>query len=62
MRRGPGSFDAEPRDPLELTILGGDREEYIDRSFWHDTVSGGVTFDESRVDGAWDENGSEVWK
>ena len=62
VRRGPGACDAEPRDPLELTILGGDRDEYIDKSFWHDAAAAGVTFDESRVDGVWDEKGNEMWK
>lgn len=62
MRRGAREFGAEPCDPLEITLLGGDRDEYIDKSFWHDAEAGGVTFDESRVDGVWDENASEMWK
>ena len=62
MRRGPREFGAEPRDPLEITLLSGDRDEYIDKSFWHDAEAGGVTFDESRVDGVWDEDASEMWK
>ena len=62
LRRGPREFGMEPRDPLEITLLGGDRDEYIDKSFWHDAEAGGVTFDESRVDGIWDENGAEMWK
>ena len=55
-------FGTEPRDPLEISLLSGDRDEYIDKSFWHDAEAGGVTFDESRVDGVWDENASEMWK
>ena len=62
MRRGPGEYGAEPRDPLEIAVLGGDRDEYIDKSFWHDAEAHGVTFDESRVDGIWDEDGAEMWK
>ena len=50
-RRGPGEYSMDPRDLLELTILGGDRDEYIDKSFWHDAEARGITFDESRVDG-----------
>ena len=61
-RRGAGEYGAEPRDPLEVTLLGSDRDEFIDKSFWHDAVSGGGTFDDSRVDGVWDENGGEMWK
>lgn len=60
--RGPREYGMEPRDPLEITILGGDRDEYIDKSFWHDAEAASVTFDESRVDGIWDEDGSESWK
>lgn len=62
VRRGPREFGIEPRDPLEITLLGGDRDEYIDKSFWHDAEAAGVTFDESRVDGIWDESGAEMWK
>jgi hypothetical protein len=62
LRRGPREFGMEPRDPLEITLLGGDRDEYIDKSFWHDAEAGGVTFDESRVDGIWDEDAEEMWK
>src|SRR5260221_4562554 len=54
-RHGPRDWGAEPRDPLETSILGGDRDEYIDKSFWHDAEARGVTFDESRVDGVWDD-------
>ncbi len=62
-RRGLSEFGAEPRDPLETSLLGGDRDEYIDKSFWHDAEAEGVTFDESRVDGRWDEeDSSEPWK
>ena len=60
--RGSSVFSAEPRDPLETSILGGDRDEYIDKSFWRDAEAHGTTFDESRVDGVWDEDGSESWK
>jgi hypothetical protein len=62
VKRGPDEFSAEPRDPLETSILGGDRDEYIDKSFWHDAEARGVTFEESRVDGIWDEDGEEMWK
>jgi hypothetical protein len=63
-RRGPGtaSQGVEVRDPLEVMLLAGDRDEYVDRSFWHDTEADGVTFQESRVDGRWDEDGGEWWK
>ncbi len=61
-KRGLGEWSVEPRDPLETSILSGDRDEYVDRSFWHDAVAAGVTFDESRVDGIWEEEGNEVWK
>ncbi len=60
--RGRGEFNAEPRDPLEISLLSGDRDEYIDKSFWHDAEARGVTFDESRVDGIWEEDGNEMWK
>jgi len=56
------SNGTEPRDPLEVMLLTGDRDEYVDRSFWHDAEAEGVTFQESRVDGRWDEDGSEWWK
>lgn len=59
---GPAEWSVEPRDPLETSILGGDRDEYIDKSFWHEAEAAGVTFDESRVDGVWDEMGDEMWK
>src|SRR5689334_7300558 len=62
IRRGFGEWSAEPRDPLKTSILGGDRDEYIDKSFWHDAEATGITFDESRVDGIWDEASSEMWK
>jgi len=63
-KRGPGvdSHGVEARDPLEVLLLAGDRDEYVDRSFWHDAEADGVTFEESRVDGKWDEEGSEWWK
>lgn len=63
-RRGPGtdSQGVEVRDPLEVLLLAGDRDEYVDRSFWHDAEADGVTFQESRVDGRWDEDGGEWWK
>jgi len=63
-RRGPGadSQGVEVRDPLEVLLLAGDRDEYVDRSFWHDAEAGGVTFQESRVDGRWEEDGGEWWK
>ncbi len=62
--RGPAqdSNGVEPRDPLEVMLLAGDRDEYVDRSFWHDAEADGVTFQESRVDGRWDEDGGEWWK
>jgi len=56
------SNGAEPRDPLEVMLLAGDRDEYVERSFWHDAEVDGVTFQESRVDGRWDEEGNEWWK
>jgi len=63
-RRGPGadSQGVEVRDPLEVLLLAGDRDEYVDRSFWHDAEADGVTFQESRVDGRWDDEGTEWWK
>src|SRR5262249_10271180 len=64
VRRGLGadSQSVEVRDPLEVMLLTGDRDEYVDRSFWHDAEADGVTFQESRVDGRWDEDGGEWWK
>src|SRR5262249_8028347 len=62
IRQVPREFGMEPRDPLEITLLGGDRDEYIDKSFWHDAEAHGVTFEESRVDGVWDETSEEMWK
>ena len=63
-KRVPGadSQGVEARDPLEVMLLAGDRDEYVDRSFWHDAEADGVTFQESRVDGRWDEDGNEWWK
>ena len=61
-KTAPDSNGVEPRDPLEVLLLGGDRDEYVDRSFWHDAEADGVTFQESRVDGRWDEDGGEWWK
>jgi hypothetical protein len=63
-RPGPGadSQGVEARDPLEVLLLAGDRDDYVDRSFWHDAEADGVTFQESRVDGRWDEDGNEWWK
>jgi hypothetical protein len=61
-RPGLESNGTESRDPLEVLLLAGDRDEYVDRSFWHDAEAGGVTFQESRVDGRWDEDGGEWWK
>ena len=52
----------EPRDPLELVVLAGDREEFVERSFWQDAEADGVTFEESRVDGKWNPQGGEPWK
>jgi hypothetical protein len=62
IRRGPAELRAELHDPLEISILSGDRDEYIDKSFWHDAEAAGVTFDESRVDGIWVEESAEMWK
>src|SRR5262245_47200267 len=63
VRRGVGEFGAEPRDPLEIMLLAGDREEFLDKSFWQDAETQGVTFHESRVDGTWDEeDANEAWK
>ena len=64
LTRGSGaeSNGVEARDPLEVMLLAGDRDEYVDRSFWHDAEADGVTFQESRVDGRWDEDGNEWWK
>jgi len=50
----------EPHDTLEDILLAGDREEYVDRSFWNEV--GDKTFQESRVDGIWEEEGGEMWK
>jgi hypothetical protein len=61
-KTAPDSNGVELRDPLEVLLLGGDRDEYVDRSFWHDAEADGVTFQESRVDGRWDEDGGEWWK
>jgi hypothetical protein len=63
-RRGAGaeSHGVEARDPVEVILLAGDRDEYVDRSFWHDAEADGVTFEESRVDGKWEEGGAEWWK
>ena len=58
----PDSHGTEPRDPLEVLLLAGDRDEYVERSFWHDAEANGVTFQESRVDGRWDNEGAEWWK
>ena len=56
------SHGVEPRDPLELVVLAGDREEFVERSFWQDAEADGVTFEESRVDGKWNPQGGEPWK
>jgi hypothetical protein len=61
-RPDPDSNGTEPRDPLEILLLAGDRDEYVDRSFWHDAEADGVTFQESRVDGRWNNDGGEWWK
>lgn len=63
-RRGSwtDSHGVEPRDPLELVVLAGEREEFVERSFWQDAEADGVTFEESRVDGKWDPMGGESWK
>ena len=65
VRRRGGWVDShgvEPRDPLELVVLAGEREEFVERSFWQDAEADGVTFDESRVDGKWNPQGGEPWK
>ena len=56
------SHGVEPRDPLDLVVLAGDREEFVERSFWQDAEADGVTFEESRVDGKWNPQGGEPWK
>ena len=63
-RRGSwmDSHGVEPRDPLELVVLAGEREEFVERSFWQDAEADGVTFEESRVDGKWNPQGGEPWK
>src|SRR5262249_35430937 len=57
-RQGPGA-DSQG---LEVMLLAGGGDEYVGRSFWHDAEADGVTFQESRVDGRWDEDGNEWWK
>jgi hypothetical protein len=56
------SHGVEPRDPLELLVVAGEREEFVERSFWQDAEADGVTFEESRVDGKWNPQGGEPWK
>jgi hypothetical protein len=65
VRRRGGWVDShgvEPRDPLEFVVLAGDRDEFVERSFWQDAEADGVTFEESRVDGKWNPMGGESWK
>ena len=49
------SNGVEPRDPLEVLLLGGDRDEYVDRSFWHDAEADGVTFQVRHEAQGWNE-------
>src|SRR5262249_49260716 len=57
VRRGPGadSQGVEVRDPLEIMLLAGDRDEYVDRSFWHDAEADGVTFQVRHEAQGWNE-------